>query len=213
GTRRARAMAVLLLSLPGAAFLYAGQELGLPEVTDLPDSALRDPAFRRSGGAGRGRDGCRVPLPWSGTAPPFGFSTTGRSWLPVPADWGPLSVAEQERDEGSTLALYRDLLRLRRAEPAMRGGAVRLLDADPQVVRMERRAPGVGTLLVVLNLGAQPVPLPHGEILASSVPDAVTDSTTGPMATDAELLSRSVEYGPEPERLLAGDAAVLLRLP
>ena len=168
GTRRARAMAVLLLALPGAAFVYAGQELGLPEVTDLPDEALRDPAVARSGGTQRGRDGCRVPIPWSGTEPPFGFSPTGRSWLPVPASWRDLTVEAQTVDERSMLRLYRRMLRLRRAEPSLRRGTVRLLDDDAEVLRIVRSAPGGGELAVVVNLGTSPVVLPPGEVLLAS---------------------------------------------
>src|SRR5205807_811017 len=73
GTRRARAAALLMLALPGSAYIYQGDELGLPEVTDLPEDVLQDPTFARTGGADRGRDGARVPLPWSGDKPPFGF--------------------------------------------------------------------------------------------------------------------------------------------
>ncbi len=180
GTRRARAMAVLLLSLPGAAVLYAGQELGLPEVTHLPDEALRDPAFVRSGGTVRGRDGCRVPMPWSGALPPFGFSPTGRSWLPVPAAWRGLTVEAQEADPGSMLRLYRRMLRLRRAEPALRRGTVRLLEEDPAVLRLARSAPGGGDLAVLVNLGDEPVALPAGEVLLVSGPaDPPADASTG----------------------------------
>lgn len=105
------------------------QELGLPNVDDLPDDVLQDPVFRRTGGRVRGRDGCRVPLPWSGTTPPFGFSPDGvETWLPMPAAWRDLTVEAQEADPGSMLALYRRALALRRAEPSLRGGTVRWLD-------------------------------------------------------------------------------------
>ena len=77
GTRRARAAALLQLALPGAAYLYNGDELGLPDV-DLPDEALQDPIWERSGHTERGRDACRIPLPWSGTEPPYGFSPAAR---------------------------------------------------------------------------------------------------------------------------------------
>ena len=87
GLRRARAAALLMLALPGCAYVYQGDELGLPEVTDLPDDVLADPIWTRSGHTLRGRDGCRVPIPWSGTVPPFGFGTGG-SWLPQPRQAG-----------------------------------------------------------------------------------------------------------------------------
>ena len=113
GTRRARAAALLMLALPGSAYIYQGDELGLPEVVELPDEARQDPTFRRSGGTAPGRDGCRVPLPWSAAGSSFGFSTGGRDgghaapWLPQPGYWGQYSVASQIGDPGSFLTLYR----------------------------------------------------------------------------------------------------------
>ncbi len=173
GERRARAAALLLLSLPGAAYLYQGQELGLPNVDDLPDGALQDPVFRRTGGAVRGRDGCRVPLPWSGTTAPFGFSPDGvEPWLPMPAAWRDLTVEAQEADPGSMLALYRRALALRRAEPSLRGGTVTWPDegaVDPSTLRLGRQAPGGRRLVVVTNVGDVPTPLPPGEVLLTSV--------------------------------------------
>ncbi|MDT7733558.1 MAG: alpha-glucosidase, partial [Mycobacterium sp.] len=91
GLDRARAMALLTLALPGAVFLYNGQELGLPNV-ELPDEALRDPTWERSGHTVRGRDGCRIPMPWRGDTPPFGFSASADTWLPIPAEWESLTV-------------------------------------------------------------------------------------------------------------------------
>ncbi|MDX6413811.1 MAG: alpha-glucosidase, partial [Gaiellaceae bacterium] len=120
GTRRARAAALLTLSLPGAVYIYQGDELGLPEVEDLPAEALQDPMYFRSNGRDPGRDGCRVPLPWDGGAPPFGFSpaaATAEPWLPQPPSWGELTAARQEERDDSMLALYREALRLRRSEP------------------------------------------------------------------------------------------------
>ena len=106
GPRRARAATLLMLALPGSAYLYQGEELGLPEVVDLPDEALVDPVFYRSGGALRGRDGCRVPLPWTSDGPSFGFGPSA-GWLPQPA-WFALHSAEtQDSDPHSTLNLYR----------------------------------------------------------------------------------------------------------
>ena len=101
GTRRARAAVLLTLALPGSAYLYQGEELGLPEVDDLPDEVLQDPVFSRTGGRVRGRDGCRVPLPWSGVEPPYGFSPAGAStWLPQPSTWAALTVEAQLGDPG-----------------------------------------------------------------------------------------------------------------
>ncbi|MEV7585167.1 alpha-amylase family glycosyl hydrolase [Streptomyces erythrochromogenes] len=187
GLARARAAALLMLALPGSAYLYQGEELGLPEVTDLPPESRQDPAFRRGrrpqipvpagapapesgpaapgiiapregepparpqadagagpeadggagqeadGGAGQApdpltapeaegqdglRDGCRVPLPWDGPEPPYGFGPAG-SWLPQPPAWAGLSVAAQTGDPHSTLELYRAALELRRAMPGL----------------------------------------------------------------------------------------------
>nr|WSS72706.1 glycoside hydrolase family 13 protein [Streptomyces sp. NBC_01175] len=116
---RARAAALLMLALPGSAYLYQGEELGLPQAT-VPDDRIRDPLWERSGHTDRGRDGSRVPLPWSGDHAPYGFTTAGprRTWLPQPDCWAPYTVAAQERDPDSTLSLYRAALRLRRAQPA-----------------------------------------------------------------------------------------------
>jgi len=125
GLRRARAAVLLMLALPGGAYVYQGAELGLPEVEDLPVDVLRDPGWELSDHTERGRDGCRVPIPWSGSAPPFGFSPPGASappWLPQPAAWSDLTVERQAADPGSTLGLYRRALALRREHPAL-GGA------------------------------------------------------------------------------------------
>jgi alpha-glucosidase len=108
GVRAARAAALLLLALPGPAFLYQGQELGLEEV-DLPDEARQDPIFHRLKGARLGRDGCRVPLPWDDGAPGFGF-TTGTPWLPMPDEWTEKTVAHQRGSDASMLELFRAAL-------------------------------------------------------------------------------------------------------
>lgn len=176
GTRRARSMAVLLLTLPGAAFVYAGQELGLPNVDDLPDEVIQDPLFFRTGGALRGRDGCRVPLPWSGEAPPFGFTVDDVApWLPMPDSWRDLTVAAQEADPTSTLALYRRLLALRRAEPSLRRGTLTWLDTPPDVLAIRREAVGGRAVVVVANFGASPVALPEGDVLIASTAEPLDD--------------------------------------
>ncbi|WP_425837230.1 glycoside hydrolase family 13 protein [Streptomyces fractus] len=110
---RARAAALLLLALPGAAYVYQGEELGLPEVADLPDEALRDPVRHRSAGARKGRDGCRVPIPWERTGPSYGFGPAA-PWLPQPTSFAALSVEAQQADPTSPLALYREAIALRR---------------------------------------------------------------------------------------------------
>lgn len=107
GLRRARAAILLMLALPGSAYLYQGEELGLHEVPDIPFELVQDPCYARSQGAEKGRDGCRVPLPWTADGPSFGFGT-GAAHLPQPAWFGPLSVQAQERDPASILLLYRN---------------------------------------------------------------------------------------------------------
>jgi alpha-glucosidase len=137
-----------MLALPGVAYLYQGEELGLDEVVDLPDELRQDPAFRRTG---ESRDGCRVPLPWSGDAAPFGFGPGG-AWLPAPATWSAHTVAAQDGEPGSTLSLYRAALRLRRAESALRDEELTWVEAEPGVLAFRR-----GDLTCVVNLGGEPV--------------------------------------------------------
>ncbi|MDX1874036.1 glycoside hydrolase family 13 protein [Mycolicibacterium sp. 120266] len=160
GLARARAMALVMLALPGAVFVYNGEELGLPQV-DLPDDVLQDPVWERSGRTERGRDGCRVPLPWSGDAPPFGFSATPDTWLPMPADWAGLTVQRQEADPSSTLNFYRRAIELRSGRAEFEGGVHWVRDG---VFTRD------GGLHCVLNTGAAPVTLPAGEVLLASGP-------------------------------------------
>ncbi len=124
GLRRARAATLLMLALPGSAYLYQGEELGLPKVTELPDEVRRDPAFFRGGGQEGTRDGCRVPIPWSGSAPPYGFGPLpdGPSWLRQPESWAKLSVEAQSGDPGSTLEFYRAALAPSSGHPALGAG-------------------------------------------------------------------------------------------
>jgi alpha-glucosidase len=170
GTRRARAAALLTLALPGAVYIYQGEELGLPEVEDLPDDVRRDPMYLRSSGSDPGRDGCRVPLPWSGDEPPFGFSSAGASaapWLPQPAAWRDSTAALQEQLPDSMLTLYRQALRIRRAKAELGDGSLSWLEAPEGVLAFERG----GGFVCVLNLSSTPVALPpHDRILLSSVP-------------------------------------------
>ncbi|MEZ5220499.1 MAG: alpha-amylase family glycosyl hydrolase [Ilumatobacteraceae bacterium] len=163
GARRARAAALIELALPGSAYLYQGDELGLPEVWDLPVEVLDDPVWVRSGGKEKGRDGCRVPIPWTPDRPSFGFST-GTAWLPQPDAFGEHSVARQLADATSTLALYRRALATRRL----------LLDDDEQLEVMDgpadvlrfRRSRG---FTCIANMGDDPVVLPPGDVVLGSV--------------------------------------------
>ncbi len=168
GIRRARAAALLMLALPGGAYVYQGEELGLPEVENLPEDVLQDPIWERSGNTDPGRDGCRVPLPWSGQEAPFGFSpddATGAPWLPQPANWHALSVEAQTGDESSMLELYRRALHLRRDHAALGDSALTWLDTPPGVLAFARE-PGFAC---VVNLSADPYPLPeHDAVVLAS---------------------------------------------
>lgn len=164
GNRRARAAALLTLALPGSAYLYQGEELGLPEVEDLPDQLRQDPVFARSGGLVPGRDGCRVPLPWSGDLPPYGFSPDGvEAWLPQPEGWERLTAEAQEGDPTSMLTLYRRAIRLRRSLPDLSGPDFAWLAAPPGVLHFRR-----GRLRCVVNLGRDEVRLGAVPVLASA---------------------------------------------
>jgi len=174
GLARARAMALVLLALPGPAFIYNGSELGLPNV-ELPDSVLQDPVWERSGHTERGRDGCRVPIPWSGDVVPYGFSTSPDTWLPMPSDWGPLTVAAQQDDSSSMLTLYRRAIALRKGRSRL-GRGICWLPSDPGVLAF-RCEDG---LTCVLNAGAAavPVPVPDGKVVLASGP--LTDAALPP---------------------------------
>ena len=112
GNNEASALALFTFGLPGACYVYQGQELGLPDA-DLKDEDRKDPAFIRTNGAQKGRDGARVPLPWSGMETPFGF-TSGKPWLPIPQAWRGFSVEHESSDPASSLEMYRAILALRK---------------------------------------------------------------------------------------------------
>ena len=135
----------------------------MPNV-ELPDEALRDPVWERSGHTRRGRDGWRVPMPWEGDAPPFGFSTNPDTWLPLPKEWSALTVEKQLADPESTLSFYREALRLRSARSEFDGTAIEWLDSpdDTLVYRVD------GGLVCALNAGDEPIALPAGEVLLAS---------------------------------------------
>jgi alpha-glucosidase len=166
GARRARAAALLSMALPGSFYVYQGEELGLPEVEDIPADRRRDPMWIRSGGVDPGRDGCRVPLPWSGDRPPYGFSADGVStWLDQPADWAGLTVEAESADSASTLNLYRDGLRIRRAAPWGEGAGLSWLPTPDDVLAFERGE----RFVCLVNFGTAPYPLPDGaEVLLAS---------------------------------------------
>lgn len=163
GLARARAMALVMLALPGAVFVYNGEELGLPNV-DLPDEVLQDPVWERSDHTERGRDGCRVPMPWSGDAPPFGFSEASDTWLPMPPEWSALTAQRQDADPTSTLNFFRRALEWRRQRAEFDGTALDGLSVEDEVLTLRR----AGGLRCVLNTGSTPAALPAGEVLLSS---------------------------------------------
>lgn len=187
GREAARAAALLLLALPGSAYIYQGEELGLPEVGDIPAEARQDPTFRRTGGEVAGRDGCRVPLPWDDGGGSFGFSRTdagsasGAPWLPQPPGWGAHSVQAQLGDPASFLSLYRAALRLRRVHPALGAGEMRWLDG-PEGMLAFARDPG---FVFAANLGSGQCPLPaHREVLLAC----------GPLGVDRSLPSNTAAW-------------------
>lgn len=176
GLRRARAATALMLALPGSAYVYQGEELGLPEHTTLPDELRQDPTWSRTGFAERGRDGCRVPYPWSAAGASLGFSATGASWLPQPASYAALAYDAQDGVDGSTLSMYRKALSLRR-EYGLGAGSLTWLEGYPdQVIAFDN-----GSVTVLANLGTQPIPLPKGRLLLASEP------TSGLLAADVTV--------------------------
>jgi alpha-glucosidase len=167
GRRRARAATLMMLALPGSAYLYQGEELGLLEVVDLPTSVLQDPVWERTGGTLRGRDGCRVPLPWTRTGSSFGFGDNG-SWLPQPAEFGRYSVEAQDGVNGSTLEMYREALRLRRRHPALHGSEFAWRDAPEGLLIFDR---GESFRCIVnLSQASHPVNLEGLTVLLASTP-------------------------------------------
>jgi alpha-glucosidase len=197
GTRRARAAALLTMALPGSVYIYQGEEIGLGEVQDIPDELRQDPIWHRTAGADPGRDGCRVPLPWSGTEPPFGFSPPGATaepWLPQPKEWRELTVAAESVHGDSMLSLYREALRIRRSVPAFAVAPLSWREAPDGVLAFDRPAaddPGAddpgATVRCVANLSAGPVGLPaHTSVLLASGP---LDGGLLPPDTTAWLLA------------------------
>jgi alpha-glucosidase len=166
GLRRARAATAMMLALPGSAYLYQGEELGLPEVVDLPDDARQDPTWFRTHGERYGRDGCRVPIPWTADGPSYGFNGSGASWLPQPTQWAALARDVQRSDPDSTLSLYRRALAGRRAH-ALGSGELEWLDGYGDDVVAFRN----GAVTVIANVGSVPVAIPAGAaVLLASAP-------------------------------------------
>ncbi|MCU1433175.1 MAG: alpha amylase catalytic region [Actinotalea sp.] len=190
GLRRARAATLLMLALPGSAYVYQGEELGLPEHTSLDDAERQDPTWQRSGNTERGRDGCRVPLPWDSTAPAFGFSPTGQSWLTQPEAFARYALDVQQGVPGSTLEVYRSALRLRR-EFALGSGSLAWVDGlagatDSSVLSFVNR-----DLLVVTTFGGDPVRLPADVDIVLSSHDLGHDDGTLVVPPDTTVWARA----------------------
>jgi alpha-glucosidase len=188
GLRRARAYTAFMLGLPGSAYLYQGEELGLPEVIDLPDSARQDPTFFRTGGDSYGRDGCRVPIPWTAGVPSVGFGPgpadapgAGASWLPQPGTWSDYARDSQRGIPGSTLEFYRAALAARREHRLASNELVWQHAADTRSENPEVLAYRSGTVTVLANTGSVPVARPAGRVVLASGPignDMVPGDTT-----------------------------------
>jgi alpha-glucosidase len=165
GQRRARAMITLAMAMPGSLYLYQGEELGLPEVLEIPDDRREDPVFITTGGQRIGRDGCRVPLPWTDDPDTnFGFSAShrgpglngdvGEPWLPQPTWWGNVSVEELDGADNSTLELYREAIRARREFAVPQGLVAAVIELGDGLVAVRR-----GDLVAVTNLTSAPIAL------------------------------------------------------
>ncbi|MCU1506312.1 MAG: alpha-amylase [Microbacteriaceae bacterium] len=183
GLRRARAATTLMLALPGSAYIYQGEELGLPEDIDLPDSARQDPTWFRTNHERYGRDGCRVPIPWEADAPSYGFGPTANSWLPQPKDWAPFARDSQLGVAGSTIELYRSALGLRAGHELGHGTLEWLPGYPADVIAFSN-----GSVTVISNLTDSELRLPDGELLLSS--EAI-DGRTLPSDTTVWLRSRA----------------------
>ncbi|MFF0554927.1 glycoside hydrolase family 13 protein [Streptomyces sp. NPDC004266] len=184
GLRRARAATLLMLALPGSAYVYQGEELGLPDVTDLPDEVRQDPSFWRASGQDGFRDGCRVPIPWTVEGSSYGFGDGG-SWLPQPATWSALSVEAQTGDPGSTLELYRSALAVRRERPELGAGdSVEWLEAPEGVLSFRRD----GFVCTANTTGrAITVPLPGRYLLSSGEVDGSAVEGTVELPADTTV--------------------------
>ncbi|WP_372592932.1 glycoside hydrolase family 13 protein [Actinotalea sp.] len=180
GLRRARAASLLMLALPGSAYLYQGEELGLPEHTTLDDEQRQDPTWFRTGGVHRGRDGCRVPLPWSAAEPAYGFSPTGDAWLDQPASFARYALDAQRGVAGSTYEVYRSALRLRR-EFQLGTGSLAWVDGLPTCATERVLAFVNRDVLVLCNLGTDPLRLPADLTLLHASADL-------PIAEDESVL-------------------------
>jgi alpha-glucosidase len=190
GLARARAASLIMLALPGSAYLYQGEELGLPEIVDLPDEVREDPTFHRTNGEVIGRDGCRVPIPWTSDGDSFGFSDTGVAWLPQPELFGALSVAAQTGVSGSTLEMYRSALRLRRLL-GLGEGTLSWLDSPTMTLAFQRSSSAPQPVVAVANLGEEPLTWPATELLIASAPEVAFSGGQVTLPPDSAAWVRS----------------------
>ena len=162
GRSRARAATLAMLALPGSSYLYQGEELGLEQV-DVPGEHRQDPEYLH--GRGEGRDGCRVPIPWSGDGPPYGFGPgDGQPWLPQPMDWAPVTVEAEQADPHSTLAFYKEALATRTARLAEGwDDDLTWLDLGADVLAFRR-----GPVTVVVNCSEAAIDLPEGAVVVAT---------------------------------------------
>ncbi len=171
GLRRARAATALMLALPGSSYLYQGEELGLPDSTDMPDDVRQDPAWSRGNHTERGRDGCRVPMPWEGDRPSYGFGPSELTWLPQPRSYAALAVDRQTGVDGTTLELYRALLATRRTHGLGTGSMSWVEGYATDVLAFVNEPDASEPVLVITNVGPKPVAVPRGAtMLLSSGP-------------------------------------------
>jgi alpha-glucosidase len=189
GLRRARAAALLTMALPGSVYVYQGEELGLDEIEDLDDSLRQDPVWERSGHSDPGRDGCRIPLPWTTDPESLGFSPPGATaapWLPQPARWAGVSAQVQEDDPASMLSLYRAAIAERKRNRDLMGHEFAWSEAEPGVLAFNRGS----NFTFMLNLTGRPLPLPAGaQVLLASSPlddDRLAPDSAGWLALPAE---------------------------
>jgi alpha-glucosidase len=180
GTRRARAMITLAMAMPGSLYLYMGEELGLPEVLEIPDDRREDPVFLQTHGQRIGRDGCRVPMPWTDDpSTAFGFSAVENDesapepWLPQPGWWGTLAVDELDGDENSILELYRAVIDARREFAVPQGLVAAIVDLGPGVVAVRR-----GDLVTITNTTDTPIALDmDNDLIAIATPVVASEPT------------------------------------
>ncbi|MGN7191795.1 glycoside hydrolase family 13 protein [Curtobacterium sp. MCBA15_004] len=163
GLRRARAATLLVLALPGSSYVYQGEELGLHEAPAIPHDLLQDPKWLRTGHTVKGRDGCRVPIPWTRSGPSFGFGDVAPQ-LPQPADFGASSVEAEDGDPDSTLSMYRAATAARRR--LQEGEDLTWVEAGADVVAFARH----DGWRSVTNFGTEPVRLPEGTVVLASGP-------------------------------------------